>query len=592
MPKWDLTSAFPDLESAEFQRAFEEAVSMTGELEQKLDSAESISLEDNGALRAALEDLIEFYNRLNSGIRTLSSFIHGFVSVDSRDLAALAKESELDEALIPFSKAGTRFTAWIGKLPLESLFEGSRLIQDHEFVLRKSQIAATHQMSPEEESLAAELYPSAASAWSKLHGQLTSQIEVELEQGGKTRKLPMSMVRNLAYDPDRNVRKTAYEAELAAWQANETSLAAAMNGIKGTVTTLSRRRGWDSPLDEALFGANIDRETLDAMMSAARESFPDFRRYLQAKAKLFGVSRLAFFDIFAPAGVKGKAWTYEEAAEFVSANFHCFSEKLGAFADRSVRENWIDAEPKAGKRDGAFCMWLVGDESRVLMNFKPSFGSVKTLAHELGHAYHNLCLANRTLLQRRTPMTLAETASIFCETVIQNAALKEAGDEEGLVILEGALCGACQVTVDITSRFLFERDVFDGRAKRELSGKEFCSLMVNAQKETYGDGLDEDFLHPYMWAAKTHYYGGRSFYNFPYMYGMLFGLGLYSRYLEDAEKFKISYDDLLSSTGMADAASLADRFGFNVRGIDFWRSSFDVIRTQIAQFEARVDSVR
>lgn len=587
LPTWDLSAAFPSLDSQELNQAMEEVRRGIADFDVVLSNAEKSGspLDDRAVL--AFEQVVGAYNELGRKVHGVSAYIHGTVAVDSRNDLALAKQSELDVALIPFSKAGTRFAAWLGTLPLEELLGRSQVAKDHEFALKNAQIQAKHLMSPAEEALAADLEPTSRGAWGKLHGNVSSQIDVEVELKGELQRMPMSMVRNLAYDPDREVRRVAYEAELRTWKHHEVPLAAALNGVKGTINTLSKKRGWESPLDAALFGANIDRQTLDAMLSAAREAFPDFRRYLKAKAKLLRVPKLAFYDIFAPVGGAEKTWEYEEAESFVARQFHSYSDKLGGYAERSFRDRWIDAEPKPGKRDGAFCMWLLDDQSRILMNYKTSFGSVKTLAHELGHGYHNLCLANRTVMQRSTPMTLAETASIFCETIVQNAALKDADADEQLLILEGSLQGACQVTVDITSRFLFEQRVFEGREKRELSATEFCDAMLWAQKETYGDGLDETQLHPYMWAAKPHYYS-RSYYNFPYMYGLLFALGLYSQYLKDPESFKSRYDDLLSSTGLADAATLGARFGFDVRTVEFWRSSLDVIRKQIEQFESVV----
>jgi oligoendopeptidase F len=190
------------------------------------------------------------------------------------------------------------------------------------------------------------------------------------------------------------------------------------------------------------------------------------------------------------------------------------------------------------------------------------------------------------MLQRSTPMALAETASIFCETIIRNAALQKAGQQEQIAILEASLQGSCQVVVDITSRFLFEQRLFERRRQRELSIDELNNLMLDAQRETYADGLDERALHPYMWAMKPHYYSSKvSFYNYPYMFGLLFGLGLYARYKEDGEQFKTSYDELLSSTGLADAATLAAQFGIDVRSVDFWRKSFAIVREDIEQFE-------
>ncbi|GAC1345927.1 MAG: hypothetical protein NVSMB27_08730 [Ktedonobacteraceae bacterium] len=285
-------------------------------------------------------------------------------------------------------------------------------------------------------------------------------------------------------------------------------------------------------------------------------------------------------------------WEFDEAQAFIVEQFGSYSPKLSNFAARAFRERWIDAEPRNGKRDGAFCISIREDESRVFANYKPSFGGVSTLAHELGHGYHNLNLAQCSMLQRETPMTLAETASIFCETIVSQAALQKADTQEQIAILEESLQGACLVVVDISSRFLFEQRVFEGRRQRELSVDELNNLMSEAQRETYGDGLDEQALHPYMWAMKPHYYSTYSFYNYPYMFGLLFGLGLYAQYQHDSEKFKKSYDGLLSSTGLADAATLAGQFGIDIHSTEFWQASFDVIRSDVERFEKLIEEGR
>ncbi len=364
-----------------------------------------------------------------------------------------------------------------------------------------------------------------------------------------------------------------------------------MNSIKGEVNVLTRHRAWDLPLAAALFINSIDRQTFDAMLSAARAAFPDFRRYMHAKARVLHLPRLTWYDLFAPLGTEDKVWKFDDAAAFIVEQFGAYSPRLADFAARAFREQWIDAEPHAGKRDGAYCTLLRGEESRVLTNFKPAFGGVSTLAHELGHGYHNLNLAQRTQLQRAMPMTLAETASIFCETIIRHAALQKADKQEGMAILEASIQGSCQVVVDIMSRFLFEQNVFTKRQQRELSVDELNELMLDAQRETYGDGLDQHVLHPYMWAVKPHYYStGLSFYNYPYMFGLLFGLGLYARYQQDPETFRRGYDDLLSSTGLADAATLASRFGIDLRTEAFWHASLDIVRADIDNFIALTQS--
>jgi pepF/M3 family oligoendopeptidase len=591
LPHWDMTVIYPSLESAEFGEGLRAGIRAIDELAALFDQygvAQRAPAPLDAATVAAVERVIERYNAVLAEIQTLWAYIRGFVSTDSRDERAQASLSELQQHLARLSLLGTRFTAWIGSLDVAALIELSGVAREHAFMLRKAKARAEHLMPPALEELAAEQDLTGATAWAKLYSTFTSQLTVSLELNGATQELPISAVRNLAFDPDREVRRRAYEAELAAWQGAAVPIAAALNSIKGEVNALARRRGWDSPLQAALFDSNIDRTTLDAMMDAARESFPDFRRYMRAKARALGVPALAWYDLAAPVGGSGRMWSFEQAAQFIVEQFASYSPKLSGLAERAFSEHWIDAEPRAGKVGGAFCMLLRNGESRVLTNYKPSFSEVSTLAHELGHAYHNLNLAGRTALQRSTPMTLAETASIFCETIVVHAALRNADAREQIAILEASLQNACQVVVDITSRFLFEQRVFEERDRRELSIAEFSSIMLDAQRQTYGDGLDLDALHPYMWAVKQHYYK-MSFYNYPYMFGLLFGLGLYARYQADPEGFKAVYDDLLSSTGLGDASDLAAWFGIDIRSVDFWRSSLDVVRGDIDRFEALIE---
>jgi pepF/M3 family oligoendopeptidase len=594
LPHWDVSVVFPSLDSPEFAQGFESAVQAIGELvalfdEHGVEQREAVPAD--AATVRAFERVVERFNAVLQQVRTLSAYISAFVSTNSRDDVAQARQSELRLHTLQLSQLGTRFTAWIGGMDVDALLAASEVARAHEWMLRKAKMQAAHLMSPAEEALASELNLTGGTAWAKLHSDLTSQLLVPFERDGVERELPMSEIRNLAVERDRELRRRAFEAELAAWERAAVPLAAALNGIKGQVNALCRHRGWQTPLDEALFDANIDRQTLDAMLEAATESFPDFHRYLRAKARALGVKRLAWYDLFAPVGGQERVWTFDEAAAFVVEQFGTYSARLREYAARAFRERWIDAEPRPGKVDGAFCMWLVGDQSRVLSNFKPSFDGVSTLAHELGHGYHNLCLSRRTMLQRATPMTLAETASIFCETLSREAALKQADAQGQLALLESSLQGSCQVVVDITSRFLFEQSVFERRQKRELSIDELSQLMLEAQRATYGDGLDETTLHPYMWAVKSHYYStSRSYYNFPYMFGLLFGLGLYARYQADPYGFRASYDELLSATGLADAATLAARFDIDIRTPAFWRASLDVIRGEIARFEQLVSA--
>jgi pepF/M3 family oligoendopeptidase len=574
-----MTVVYPNLESEEFKKGFKSALSDIDGLVELFDQ--------HGIKKRDAEPLDE---KSVEGIQTTNAYIMSYITTDSYNTEAQARFSTMQAKQVQLQMLATRFSAWIGSLDVESLIERSEIAKEHAYMLRKAKIQSEHLMSPEEEALAAELALTGGSAWAKLYGNFSSQIMVPIELEGEQKTLPMTAIRNLAMNPDRGIRERAYHAEVEAWEQAAVPIAAAINSIKGVGNSLNRRRNWGSALDTALFNSNIDKPTLDAMMEAAWESFPDFRRYLRAKAKVLDIPALAWFDLFVPVGGEGRTWDYSEAKDFIVEQFNSYSPRLSGLARRAFDENWIDAEPRDGKRGGAFCMRLRGDESRILANYVPSFDGVSTLAHELGHAYHNVNLAPRKFLQRSTPMTLAETASIFCQTIIKDAAIAALDPDDQFMILEGSLQDSCQVVVDITSRFIFEQSVFDQRVDRELSIDELNELMLNAQKETYADGLDEEKLHPYMWAVKPHYYStSLSFYNYPYMFGLLFGLGLYAQYLDDPQGFKGGYDALLSSTGLEDAAELAAGFGIDIRKVDFWRASLDVVREDIVKFEQLVE---
>jgi oligoendopeptidase F len=590
LPHWDMTVVYPALDSPEFnhdltatRQAFDTMTSLFDRL--GIDRRDRQSTDD--AAVAAFETVVPALNELLERFSTLRAYVYSFVATDSRNDQAQATFSMLMREGVRLTKLLRRLTAWLGGLDVETLIQRSTIARDHAYLVRRAAEEARRLMSPAEEELAAELDLSSGIAWARMYQNLTSQILVPIEREGQTVELPMTQVRNLARDPDRAVRRSAHEAELAAWERAALPLASALNSIKGQVLTLSRRRRWASPLEASLFDNGIDRATLDAMMTVAREFFPDFRRYLRAKARLLGLERLAWYDLFAPVGSGGRSWHFSDASAFIVAQFTRYSPRMGDFAARAFRERWIDAEPRAGKVGGAFCMSLRRDESRILLNHDPTADSMFTLAHELGHGYHNLNLAQQTMLNRDTPMTLAETASIFCETIVRNAALQDASRDETLEILEAFLSGACQVVVDITSRFLFENALFEQRATRDLSVAELCALMIDAQKQTYGDALDEQTLHPFMWAVKGHYYNsGFSFYNYPYMFGLLFGLGLYAAYQRAPDAFQAHYDDLLASTGLASPPELAARMGIDLRSPAFWRASLEVIRRDIDRFES------
>ena len=479
-----------------------------------------------------------------------------------------------------------RLADWVASLGVDDLAAVSDTVAEHRGPLMRLAARAEHQMTEAEEHLAAELSVTGSSAWGRLHNDVTSQLTVDVDLPAGVEILPMPAVRGLGTDPDPLVRRAAYDAELRAWPTIEVPVAAAMNAIKGEAVALNRRRRWPSPLDASLFANSVSRPTFDAMQAAVTAALPDLRRWMRTKAGLHGhdpADGLPWWDLVAPLPFAGADVSWNDGLDVVRSAFSGYSDTLGGLVDRAIDEQWIDAAPRPGKSGGAFCASFVDDRSLVLLNWAGSADSTQTTAHELGHAYHNTTLAGRTSLQRQLPMALAETVSIFCETLVVEAGLSRMSGTERLAQLDVDLVGTTQVIVDIRSRFLFETEVFAQRQRRTLSAAELCELMTDAQGLAYGDGLDQRTAHPYMWLLKPHYYGSH-FYNWPYTYGLLFGLGLFARYQDDPDRFRSGYDDLLSRAGMDTAEELGMAFGLDVTDEAFWTASLDVVRARIDDY--------
>jgi pepF/M3 family oligoendopeptidase len=592
LPHWDLSNVFKSLDSEDFEDGLRKLDEQLTELESLIEKHGIGRLEgppsDVGETAAALDKFITRLNTMFLHWGALRAFVGSFVSTDSYNKVAARRESELDQTGVRVDRIYVRFEAWVGSLEpvLDRIYEKAPVADEHRLALRDIVDESRFRMDTPLEDLASELLLSGGGVMHKLQGTVTSQLKAPFERDGNKELVPITMIRNLATDADEQVRRRAYDTELRAWESVREPVAFALNGVKGTAITLSKRRGYDGVLHASLERNRMDQATLDALLGSMREGFPTFRRYFRSKAKKLGKDSLPWWDLFAPVGTVELEYTWEEASDYIVEQFGTFSDELADFARYAFDHNWIDAEPRDGKRGGAFCMGIRSvEESRILANFDGSFDQLGTLAHELGHGFHNHCQKGLPSLRRGAPMTLAETASIFCQTIVFNAALNSSPQEAQVAILENQLMDASQVIVDIYSRFLFESEVVRRRESAELSADDFCDLMIDAQKQTYGDGLDGEHLHPYMWLLKPHYYlESYNFYNFPYAFGLLFGLGVYATYLKEGSAFIPRYKELLRSTGEGKAADLAARFGIDIRSRDFWDGSLEVLKRQVDRY--------
>ena len=567
---WSLKELYPSFESNEFKMDMEK---LTTKIQEINEWANEI-VEDDCNILLKLEEYIKRYSKLNELISKIGAFIELSISVNTKDSEALRYSDIFEKKLTYIVEASTKLERYISKISdIDSIIEKSELLKAHEFVLKNIVEQSKYLLSDKEESIIANMKNTGSNAWSKLKDNLISSLKVEINEDGEVKEYPLTVVLNMAEDKCEEVRKRAYEAEIASYKKVEEGVAAALNGIKGEVITVCDFRGYKSPLEKTLLDSRMDEESLNAMLDAMKESLPAFRKYLRRKAEMLGHKNgLPFYDLYAPISSADMKFTYDEGAKFVVKNFRTFSDNLGDFAQKAIDNDWIDVEPREGKVGGAFCAGLhfIG-ESRVLLNYGGSFGDVVTMAHELGHGFHGECLKNEAILNSEYPMPIAETASTFCETIIKKAAIKEANKDEALAILEAEICDCTQVIVDIYSRFLFEKSVFEARKESALTVEKIKELMLEAQREAYGDGLDPEYLHPYMWAWKPHYYDANyNYYNFPYAFGLLFAKGLYAEYLKKGTSFTSEYEKLLSITGKNKIADITEEVGIDIHNKEFW----------------------
>lgn len=546
-----------------------------------LDDYKALVKNDNGLNDLAL---LEAYLVMQEQVEKFAHSLYAFASLtsatDVTNQQALGYLARLQQLFSSVTKENVLMSRMIKDLDLETLAKKSVLVKQYLYVLTLEQKAASHLLSEKEEVLYAKMRQLASGQWGQLQGVLTANLNVPYE--GKN--ITLSEVRNLAYDNDPVIRKNAYEAELASYESIADAVSMSLSNIKREVVELNNLRGYESALEKTLESSHMKKETLDAMIDAMMSYRTHFANYLKEKANYLNHKNgLPFYDLFAPIGKLNKSYSFEDAQATVLDAFYGFSDKLGDFAKRAFDNNWLDAFPKKGKRGGAFCSNQPQiKQSRFLLNFTGSLSDVSTLAHELGHGYHGDVISNEAPLNWSYPMPLAETASIFCETVVMNklyAGLKT--DEERLSVLEISLQGDTQVVIDILSRYMFENKLFE-HANMPISKDQMKSFMLEAQKEAYTDGLDHECLHPYMWLNKGHYYSaGLNYYNFPYAFGLLFGKGLYAIYLQDPKAFLKNYDNLLALTGKASVEDAALSMGIDVTKKDFWMTSLEAVKKDI-----------
>jgi len=533
--------------------------------------------------KAALVEGLTMEEELHDLVGKMAGYANLRQAANTKDQEAGSKMGQILGIYSGLAGATAAFEQWASNLPdLMELVEQDETLKSYKFLISNLKENSRHLLPGMGEEIMAKMEISGSEAWSDLQSYVTSTVPVHYN-GGVTN---LSAIRNMAYDADPQVRKAAYEAEIACYKQIEAPVAFALNSIKLETLTDCQLRGHTSPLDRTLEKAHMERATLEAMLEAMQEYMPHFRRYLRAKAKALGhEGGLPWYDLFAPMGGNSSKWTTQQTRDYLVNLFAGFDKELSDMVAEAFDNEWIDFYPRDGKRGGAFCSSIrsIG-QSRILTNFDGTFSDVVTLAHELGHAFHNRCIRDHRPLNHGYSMPVAETASTFNECVVMAAAIQDAKDPgEKLALIESQLQDATQIICDIYSRFLFEKSVFENRPTQFMHADRLCQLMTEAQKQSYGEGLDEQVMHPYMWVCKSHYYGP-TFYNFPYAFGGLFARGLYARYEQEGQSFVPKYKKLLYTTTIANAEDVAKVADIDLTDKNFWRGGLQMIVDQIDLF--------
>lgn len=570
--KWNLKKLYDSFEDQQFQKDIEIVKNIFEELKQYL-------------LLDYTEDHLVSYlkqeNELNDKIEKLFAYVNLIMSADTQNDQAIKYNSQLETLLASFADTNAKLQKWLAQFDFENM--NHPYIQEHIFYLQENRNHQKYMLDEQSEIVLANMKTTGSLAWATYKDQLVSSMTVTID----SQDYPLTEVLNMAYSKDKDVRKKAYMAEIEAYHKVEQGIASALNAIKGEAITVTRLRGYDSLLQRTLIDSRMSQKTLDALIDTIKKALPMFEKYYKTKASYLGYKDgLPWYEIYAPLVDIPHEYSYEKGCDFVVQQFSSFSKNLGHYAKCAIDQKWIDVYPRQNKVGGAFCQNLhCIKESRFLLNYGNDFSDIVTMAHELGHGFHGHCLTQQTALNADYPMPIAETASTFCETIVKKAALKSASPQEQLMILENELSDCAQIIVDIYSRFLFESHFIKQRENGPLSVEEIKQLMIEAQKEAYGHGLDHHYLHPYMWTWKPHYYyADYAFYNFPYAFGLLFAKGLYGMYQKQGPSFVKIYEKLLSLTGKMTLEDIGKNVGIDLQDENFWQESINMIAEDIEQF--------
>lgn len=586
---WDLERIYSSIDSQEFNSDFNKLSKHIASVSQWCDE----NFNDNNEAENKIEVFLKLNNEYRNLYFKLFCYTYLLISIDNEDDEAMNMIDELDVKNDEFMNIYVTFVKWLKNVgDLEQIVESSKYLSEHKFYLNETSLKSKYMLSRDEEEIINKMQRTGSRAWQRLYIETLAGANVKIQIDGKLKTMSLGELKNMAYQKDSSLRKLASKKEMKACKNISKTISSCINELSGEAITICEMKGYESVIHKVLLEARVDYETLNTMIKVIEENLVIFHKYYKTKAKVLGNgNKINFYDIYAPIGTANGKISYKDSQNLIVSSFTKFSDDLGNFAKKAFYEKWIDAEPSSKKSNYAISVDIFPiKESRIMTNFSGNYIDTSILAHEIGHAYHSYCLKDEELLNTDYPIPMAETASIFCETIINNELINNVGAEDKVTILERHISDIAYYIVEMYGRFLFECELFERRKTGILSVEELNEIMAKSMEKVYGRTINKNTINEYSWVNNAGFYmAGSEFLNFPYIFGVLFSKGLYAEYLKSKEGFVQDYKKFLKLTSTNNIYDVAKFMNIDIKSREFWEGAFKIIETYIEEFIREVE---
>jgi len=585
-PAWDLEVIFPGgSRSHEFRIYMDEIKVGLEHFSTLVDDYRPGKQETN---YSQLVEIVEAYAKIKKQFSEAAAFISCLSAQDMQDEQAnilVAERSGLGAELSGVVTKLVEKCVLINDQSWDNLMKQSDL-KEVAYVLNEARDEAKEKLPIEQEMLINDLSVDGYEGWGQMYDAIVGNINVAIKEDGETNFYSVGQATNKLNDPNRSVRKHVFEQLDKVWRDQGGLFGQTLNHLAGFRIQKYKHRGWTEILKEPLTINRMKQTTLDVMWKAITDHKPTFIKYIDRKAEIIEIDKLSIYDIEAPLTSTEEKLSYTEGAHFIINHFRKFSPKMADFAQMAFEKRWIEAEDRDGKRPGGFCTSFPDSEqTRIFMTYSGTAANIATLAHELGHAYHQHVMNDMNALNQGYAMNVAETASTFAEMLVADASVKNAiNKDEKISLLEDKIQRSVAFFMNIHSRFIFEQQFYEERKAGMVSVTRLNELMVEAQKEAYCNSLSE--YDPTFWSSKLHFHiTGVPFYNFPYTFGYLFSLGIYAHAQEQGDTFEEDYIALLRDTGRMNVEELAMKhLNVDLTQPDFWEHAIQLCIQDVEEF--------